>query len=359
MTNLPKILVIVGPTASGKTRLAIILARQIVSKKNLGGQAKKYSGAEIVSADSRQIYRGMDIGTAKINPIASPKSPVVKNIPCHLVDIKDPNEDYSVADYKRDAVLAINEILKRGKLPILVGGTGLYIKAVIDNLTIPEVKADPRLRKKIETEIKREGLDVVVKKLLLLDPEAASVIDLKNPRRVIRALEIAINPHTFSMRSKLYGKDLDSTLAIIAKQRKNTEGVGIKTNKPFSVSRKSGPILFDAIQVGIYPGKEVLDKRIRKRTKEMLKNGLLKEVKNLIKKYGLQCRAFDGIGYREIIDYLNGKVSLKEAEELINKHTIQYAKRQMTWFRKDNRIQWIKNPKDKIPSVIPDKNNTL
>ena len=357
MTNLPKILVIVGPTASGKTRLAITLARQIVSKKNLGGQAKKYSGAEIVSADSRQIYRGMDIGTAKKNPITNRRSLIAKNIHQYLIDIKNPNEDYSVADYKRDAVLAINEILRRGKLPILVGGTGLYIKAVIDNLTIPEVKADPRLRKKIETQIKKEGLDVIVKKLLLLDPEAASVIDLKNPRRVIRALEIAK-----------------------------------KTKAPVSSSRKSGPLLFDAIQVGIYPGKEVLDKRIRKRTKEMLKNGLLKEVKNLIKKYqpslrrpvsrrrlwqdesstrqrqyshsysetsDLQYKAFDGIGYREIIDYLNGKVSLKEAEELINKHTIQYAKRQMTWFRKDNRIQWIKNPKDKIPSVIPDKNNTL
>ena len=178
MQNLPRILVIVGPTASGKTKLAIALA-------------KKYNG-EIVSADSRQIYRGMDIGTAKIKPTANRQSLIANNIPQHLIDIKNPNEDYSAADYKHDAILAIDNILERGKLPILAGGTGLYIKALIDNLTIPEVKADPRLRKKIETQIKKEGLGAAVKKLLLLDPEAASVVDLKNPRRVVRALEIAI-----------------------------------------------------------------------------------------------------------------------------------------------------------------------
>lgn len=308
MPKTPRIIAVVGPTASGKTALAIMLA-------------KKYIG-EIVSADSRQIYCEMDIGTAK-PPHDNQKSKryISEGIPHYLIGIKNLNEDYSVVDYKRDAIRAINSILKRGKLPILVGGTGLYIKAVIDNLTIPEVKADPRLRKKLEAQIQKKGLASVFQKLVSLDPEAAYIVDPKNPRRVIRALEVAL-----------------------------------KTKFPFSASRKSGPSLFDAVQIGIYPGKEILGKRIKKRTKEMFKNGLVQEVKSLVKKYlpslsygetsGPRCKAFDAIGYREVIDYLGGKISLKEAEERINKNTIRYAKRQMTWFKKDKRIKWIKNQKD-------------
>lgn len=306
MPNLPKILVIVGPTASGKTALAIALA-------------KKYNG-EIVSADSRQIYKWMAIGTGKV-PRDNKKSKkyISEGIPHYLIDIKNPNEDYSVAEYKRDAINAINDISKRGKLPILVGGTGLYAKAAVDNLTIPEVKADPRLRKRLEVQIKKEGLAAVAKKLVSLDPEAASIVDLKNPRRVIRALEIVL-----------------------------------KTKQSFSASRKSGPPLYEAMQIGLFPGKEKLAKRIKKRTEEMFKNGLAKEVKTLLKKYppspkhygkaSPYCRAFDGIGYREVIDYLNGKISLPEAEELINKNSINYAKRQMTWFKKDKRIRWVEDP---------------
>ena len=330
MSNLPKILVIVGPTASGKTALAIKLARRSFSGKNLGGRAQKYD-CEIVSADSRQIYRGMDIGTAKIKlntnrqqfdcPELAVEGSPIANIPHHLIDIKNPDEDYSVEEYKHDAIRAINGILKRGHLPILVGGTGLYIRAVVDNLTIPEVKADARLRKRLEAQIKKEGLAAVAKKLISLDPEAASIVDLRNPRRVVRALEIAL-----------------------------------KTNKPFSESQKSSPPLYEAIQIGLYPGKKILEKRIEKRTKEMLKSGLIREVKSLLKKYSpnsprrygeasQQCKAFVGIGYREVIDYLNGKISLPEAEQLIDKNTIHYAKRQMTWFKKDKRIKWIKNPK--------------
>ena len=193
MTTLPKIIAIVGPTASGKTALSVALAQ-------------KYHG-EIVSADSRQIYRGMDIGTAK--PPVSERG----GIPHYLFDIKDPNEEYTVADYKHDAVLAIQDILNKKKLPILVGGTGLYIDAVLDNLDIPKMKADPELRAKIEKDIAENGLAAVVKKLVDRDPEAAYIVDPKNPRRVVRALEVAI-----------------------------------LTGEPFTAQRKKNEPLFDALR---------------------------------------------------------------------------------------------------------------
>ena len=162
-----KLIVILGPTASGKTDLAIKLAR-------------KYNG-EVVSADSRQVYKGMNIGTAK--PLD------LEGVPHWLLDIKNPSQNYTAAEYKKDAVKAIKNIQKKGKLPILAGGTGLYIKAVVENLNIPKVKTNLLLRQKIEKEIEKRGLDYVFKKLVKLDPEAAYIVDSKNPRRVVRALE--------------------------------------------------------------------------------------------------------------------------------------------------------------------------
>jgi tRNA dimethylallyltransferase len=169
MVNKPKIIAIVGPTASGKTALGIALAR-------------KFRG-EIVSADSRQIYRGMDVGTAK------PTEEERRAIPHHLIDIKDPNEDYTVANYQRDAIAAINDIIARGNVPLLVGGTGLYVRAIVENLNIPKTVADPKLRAQIEKDIAAVGLVTVFKRLVALDPEVAYVVDPKNPRRVVRALE--------------------------------------------------------------------------------------------------------------------------------------------------------------------------
>ena len=289
-----KIIVIVGPTASGKSALAIKIAR-------------KFNG-EIVSADSRQIYCEMNIGTAK------PTKKELASIPHHLIDIKNPNQNYTVAEYKRDAIKAINKILKKKKLPILVGGTGLYIKAVIDNLNIPKVAPDSKLRKKLEKEIEKYGLKYLFEKLINLDPEAAYIVDPNNHRRVIRALEIAI-----------------------------------KTKKPFSAQRKIGKPLFNFIETGIKWSKNSLDERINKRVDLMIEEGLLEEVKNLIKKYpppfsnGEGLQSFDAIGYREIIDYLNKKFPFEEAVELIKKNTRNYAKRQMTWFNKDRRIYWVKS----------------
>ncbi len=282
------VIAILGPTASGKTALAVAVA-------------KKFNG-EIVSADSRQIYRGMNIGTAK------PTSSERRAIPHHLIDIKNPDEHYTVAEYKADAIAAIKNILRRKKLPILVGGTGLYVKAVLDNLDIPKVSANPKLRAAIESEIKKKGLAAVAKKLVALDPEAANIVDMKNPRRVVRALEVAL-----------------------------------ATGKPFTAQRKARPPLFDALKIGLNPPPDELRKRINARVDRMMRTGLLKEVKRLVKKYGVNCEALNAIGYREIIDCLHGTISLEDAVARIKTNTWRYAKRQMTWFRKDRETHWTRN----------------
>jgi len=284
----PKIIVIVGPTASGKSALAVEIAQ-------------KFNG-EIVSADSRQIYRGMDIGTAK------PSKKEMTAVRHHLIDIKDPNQDYSVGQYKKDAIKAINRIIKSGKLPILIGGTGLYIDAVVKNLEFPEVKENKKLRAQLEEEINEKGLNHVFKRLISLDPEAAYITDPKNPRRVIRALEIAL-----------------------------------LSNKKFSEQRKSGRPPYNALEIGINLPLELLKIKIAKRTKRMIKKGLVEEVKKMVKKYGLDCRAFDAIGYREIIDYLKSKINLAEAIEQMDKNTWHYAERQTTWFKRNKEIKWVKN----------------
>lgn len=286
----PKLIVILGPTASGKSGLAIKLA-------------KKFNG-EIISADSRQIYQEMNIGTAK------PTKKELKTIPHHLIDIKNPNQNYTLAQYKNDAIKAIDKVIKRGKIPFLVGGTGLYIDAVVNNLEIPRVKPNQKLRKQLEKEIETKGLKFLFDKLVALDPESAYIVDPNNPRRVIRALEITL-----------------------------------LTNKPFSQQRKKGEPLFDALKIGISILPEKLKKRIYKRVDLMIKKGLAKEAKNLLIKYTSKPIAFDAIGYREIIDYFKGKINFEEATNLIKTNTWRFAKRQLTWFRKDKNIRWISSKK--------------
>lgn len=283
--NKSKIIVIVGPTASGKSDLAVKIA-------------KKFNG-EIISADSRQIYRGMDIGTAK------PGKKEMAAIKHHLVDIKNPNQDYAAGQFKKDAVRAINKTIKLGKLPILVGGTGLYIDAVVKNLEFPEIKEDKKLRARLEEEIKKRGLDYVFQKLVDLDPEAAYIVDPKNPRRVVRAMEVALI-----------------------------------SGKPFSAQRKTGRPLYDVLEIGINIPPETLKERIAGRIKQMVRSGLVNEIKGLVKRYGKNCKVFDAIGHREIIDYLGGKISLAEAIEQINKNTWYYVRRQVTWFRGNKKILW-------------------
>lgn len=292
----PKIIVIAGPTAAGKTALSIELARRF--------------GGEIVSADSRQVYRGMDIGTAK--PTVEERNAV----PHHLIDIKNPDEEYAVAEYKCDAIGAIRDILRRGRLPILSGGTGLYLDAVLRNLDIPSVKADPALRMKIEMEIREKGLEAVFRKLVALDPEAAYVVDPRNPRRVVRALEVAL-----------------------------------ATGTPFTAQRKKNAPLFRALRIGLNPPGTALRERINARVEQMVRDGLLGEVETLVRSYGPACHALDAIGYREMIRHLEGELMLARAVELIQLDTWHYARRQMTWFRRDKEIQWIRDPQETVPLV--------
>lgn len=352
-SSLPKILVIVGPTASGKSDLAIKIAQYLsnisriksnkirirekfesirgqfdINSSSFGDYSR--NGAEIVSADSRQIYRGMDIGTAKpprdlsgppqmrsnakriSNSIFEDHSRSFdfysRSIKHHLINIKNPDEEYTVAQYKRDCLRAIRGITKRGNLPILVGGTGLYIKAVLDNLEIPKIKPNLQLRKKLERELKLKGVNFLYEKLIKLDPEAAYIVDRHNPRRVIRSLEITLS-----------------------------------TQKPFSVQRKQGKKLFNALKIGISLPKNKLRKRIDERVDWMIRAGLINETEQLIKQYDSNLTSFDAIGYREIIRYLQDGISLSRAIALIKRNTWHYAKRQMTWFRADKEIKWVKN----------------
>lgn len=287
--KLPKIIAIVGPTASGKTGLSLKLA-------------KKFNG-EVVNADSRQIYKGMNIGTAKEKKDKNKKGYFVNGIQHHLIDIANPDDEFTLAHYKKVAFTAIDDILKRKKLPIITGGTGLYIKAIVENYDIPAVAPDLILRQ----ELNQKSLLDLVKMLKNKDPKVAKKIDLKNPRRVIRALELALSDN---------GK-----------------------NKKI---KKSSP-LYQTLQIGLNPSRQDLYERINKRVEAQIKNGLVNEVKKLAKKYSFGMPSMSGIGYRQIGFYLRGEKTLVEAIEMIKRDTRRYAKRQMTWFKKEKDIKWIKN----------------
>lgn len=281
--KLPKLIVILGPTATGKTGLAIKLA-------------KKFKG-EIVSADSRQIYKEMTVGTAK------PTKKEMKAIPHHLIDIIYPNEKFNVALYKKMAIQTIKDIQKKKKIPFLVGGTGLYIQSIIDNVIFPEVSPQKEIRKELMEKTKEELFKIYKK----LDPRGAEFIDKENKRRLIRAIEVC----------KV-------------------------TKKPFWGQRKKGKPLFNILQIGIRLSKEELKKRISTRTKNMFKSGLEKEVEDLRKKYG-KLFLLQTIGYLEWPSFPLTTKENKEVKNTIKYHTLQFSKRQMTWFKRDKRIHWIKN----------------
>ena len=293
----PKLIVILGPTASGKTGMAIKLA-------------KKFNG-EIVNADSRQIYREMDIGTNKIdignwkleigkNNIQYP----ISNIPIHLIDIINPNQKFSLSQYKKLAINKIREIQTRNKTPFLVGGTGLYISSVVDNLEIPKAPPNNKIREKLE----KLNSEELFKKLKKIDLKSAEIIGENNKRKLIRALEVY----------KI-------------------------TGKPFSAQQAKGEPLFKTLQIGIRIDREKLYKKIDQRVDKMIKIGLIEEVKKLAEKYSFALPAMSGIGYQEISLYLQNKTTLEEATQRMKFRTHQYARRQMTWFRRDERIEWVEN----------------
>jgi len=284
---LPKLIVILGPTASGKTDLAVKLA-------------KKFNG-EIVSADSRQIYKEMNIGTAK------PFKKELKSIPYHLIDIINPKQKFNAAIYKKLALKSIEKITQRGRTPFLAGGTGLYIQSILDNMEFPIVPAQKNLRANLEKKTEKELFKIYKK----LDLQGSKFIDGKNKRRLIRAIEVC----------KV-------------------------TKKPFWQQREKGEILFNALVLGIKLPEKESEKRIKTRVKKMLKLGLKKEVKKLVKKYGWKIQPLQTIGYQEWQDYFNKKISEEEIRKKIILRTLQFSKRQMTWFKKDKRIKWIKNYKE-------------
>ena len=280
----PKLIVILGPTASGKSEMALSLA-------------KKFKG-EIISADSRQIYKEMDIGTAKLKNN--------QKVVHYLIDIKKPNQEFNVALFKKSAIKIIKDIQKRGKMPFLVGGTGLYIKAIVDNLNFPTAVPQLKLREKLE----KKSLKELFKAYKKLDPKGAKFIDKDNKRRLIRAIEVC----------KI-------------------------TGKPFWEQRKKEEPIFRVLQIGIKLPEKLLRNNIEKRVEKMFKDGLEKEARNLAKKYGL-IPPLQTIGYQEWKEFFEGKINKEEVKKLIVQHTNKFAKRQITWFKRDKRINWVKNLKE-------------
>ncbi len=278
-----KLIVILGPTSSGKTALSIKLA-------------KKFNG-EVVSADSRQVYKGMDIGTGKIT------RKEMQGIPHYLLNVASPKKRFTVAQYQKLALKAINKIHKKGGVPFLVGGTGFYIQAVVDGIIIPEVKPDWKLR----AELEKKNTEELFKMLKKLDLKRAKSIDKNNRRRLIRALEIII-----------------------------------KTKKPVPLLKKKPP-QFEVLIIGIKKNPVKLKGLIKKRLLKRLKQRMIAEIKRL-RKSKLSWKRLEefGLEYRYIALYLQKKINYQGMVEKIQKESEHYAKRQMTWFKRDPRIHWIR-----------------
>ena len=286
--NNKSLIVICGPTASGKSQLAIDIAKEV--------------GGEIVNADTMSFYRNMNIGTAKVMPDQ------MQGIPHHMIDVLDITEDANVAWYQHQARKVIDDIIARGKRPILVGGTGLYIKAVVDEMNFPET--NPEIRDRLNTEAEALGKAAMYERLKELDPAAAIAIDSQNLRRVIRALEV----------------------------------IEI-TGKPYTANLPQAGASYypDAIWIGLSVPREVLDERITVRAEQMFENGLIDETRDLVLD-GLMSgtTARLGHGYAQIIEFQMG-LNMDPIEETIIV-TRQYARRQETWFKREARINWIEAP---------------
>lgn len=288
-----KVIVICGPTASGKTSLSIELAKKI--------------NGEIISCDSMQIYKGMDIGTAK------PTEEEMSGIKHHLIGFVSPEERYSVADFKNDAKNKIKEILNNGKFPIIVGGTGLYIDSLIYEIEYPNIEFDEQYRKKLEKEAEEKGLEYLYQEAKKIDPVAVEKISKNDKKRIIRILEIY----------NATGKN--KTWQEIESRKKDVE--------------------YDYRIYALNWERSTLYDRINQRVDLMIKSGLIEEVNDLIKKYKKFPTAMQGLGYKEVVEYLKGAYTKEEMIEKIKMETRRYAKRQLTWFRKNKQTIWLEGEK--------------
>lgn len=294
MPTPPPLLALVGPTASGKTRLSLILAKRL--------------NAEIISADSRQMYSGLTIGTSK--PTTAERS----SVPHHWIDVLDPEEPMSAGLFGEEARALIREIRQKAKTPILVGGSGLYVKAVIDGL-FDGPAADPGVRAQLEMRLREVGISGLLEDLRRIDPRTAAEMQ-KEPkaRRIQRALEVYY-------------------------------ATGVPLSGHFE--QQGAEKELDCVQVGLQWRREVLYERINERVERMMKTGLLEEVEGLRERgYGAHLNSLNTVGYKELFAYLQGDYDLNTAVELIKRNTRRFAKRQETWFKADHRIHWIKVEKE-------------
>jgi tRNA dimethylallyltransferase len=296
------LIVIVGPTAVGKTALALCLA-------------EKFEG-EIVSADSRQVYRGMDIGTAK------PTLEEQRRVRHHLVDIVDPDGEFTLAQYQERAYAAIDDIARRGKVSLLVGGTGLYVKAVVEGWTIPRVAPNPDLRARLYRQAEEQGHAVLYARLQEVDPQAAAKIDPRNVRRVIRALEVYE-----------------------------------ATGRPISHWQRKEPPPYRVLQIGLTMPRAELYRRLDQRVERMMAQGLLEEVERLIVQgYGWDLPAMSGLGYGQFEGYFKVEIDLDEVVRRIKRDTRRFVRHQYSWFRLDDEaICWFeatREPYEEIKATV-------
>ena len=292
-SKLQKLVVILGPTAAGKTSWSLQLAQHF--------------GGEIISADSRQVFKKMNIGTAKVpgewkwNGLR--RTYLVEDIAHHLIDFLDPGKSFTLTQFRDLAVKYIKLAHKQNHIPLLVGGTGLYIQSVVDNYIIPKVPPNKKLRKSLEEKSLKDLHDLLKK----MDPDAAKVIDAKNKRRLVRALEVCIF-----------------------------------TGEPFSKQKLKGEQLFNVLLIGIDVPREILYQRIDLRVDNMIEEGLVQEIKSLIKqKYSWELPSMNGVGYKELRSFIENRGTLEESIEMLKKNTRRLARKQMTWFRKDTQIEWV------------------
>lgn len=288
----PKILVISGPTASGKTRLAVELALR--------------HGGEVVSADSMQVYRRMDIGTAKPTPEE------MRGIPHHMLDVADPEEDFSVARYVEMAARCVDDVLERGKLPIVAGGTGLYIDSLLSGRTFAPFSPDSALRGELERELAEKGGQAMLEALAQVDPEAAQRLHPNDHKRIVRALEV-----------------YRSTGKTITQHNRETQAI---------------PPRYNALTIGLaFQDRQAMWRRIDQRVDEMVAAGLEDEVRRLLTSgISPKCTAMQAIGYKEFTQALSGEMTWQEAADVVKLRSRQYAKRQLTWFGRNPNTRWVR-----------------